>query len=171
LEAWSKKGAQTARLNNTLENARALIEKTLELTPVALGIQRELVDERKPLRDTVAGSRVNEEIIKLERKRQAELEEAEEEMEIAITEKDIEMQKELEADRRAYTEQLEKMEKQRLILAQAQQIDELKRQVADLEAGDNRPDLWALLKDIGRSILHTLLVPEPQSQRRQADRY
>jgi len=161
-----KKGAQTARLDNTLEKAQALIYQTLKLTPIALRIQREIVDEHKALGDTAAGSRVNEEITKLERKRRAELQEAEEEMKVAIAEKDLEMQKELEADRRAYAEQLEKMEKQRFILAQAQQIDELRRQIANLEAGNRRQDWWTWLKGVGCTLFSTPLVYQHQPRRR-----
>lgn len=166
-----KKGAQVARLDNTLESAQALIARISKLTPVALAIQRECIDEGKALGDTTAGILVNEEIAKLESKRLADIAQAEEETKVALAEKDLELQKELEADRRGYAQQLEEMKLQRLILAQTRQIEQLRLQVADLEAaGYQGEGLWETLMHIKRNLYQTILAPglellKPQPRR------
>ncbi|KDQ18735.1 hypothetical protein BOTBODRAFT_127665 [Botryobasidium botryosum FD-172 SS1] len=169
-----KKGAHVARLDNTLESAQALIAQVFKLTPVALAIQRECIDEGKALGDTAAGILVNEEIAKLEAKRLADIAQAEEETKIALAEKDVELQKELEADRQAYAQQIEEMKLQRLVLAQTRQIEQLRLQVADLEAaGYQREGLWEMFKQARRSfsqILQTYLFPGPERPEHRSSR-
>jgi hypothetical protein len=87
-----KRGAKTARFEDTRASALEIIDSIVENTPTVLKIQRELVDEHMDLIDTGAGATVNEEIKKLEEKYKKELESMQEDMAKALKCKDEEWQ-------------------------------------------------------------------------------
>ena len=103
------KGSQMVRHHNTLESAHNIIRKIMGNHPVVLQIQRELVDEYKDIADTVAGGIVNQELRKLIKRHQAELNEVREEMAQAPKEK--EMKQNLEEIARALEKQVGEIEK------------------------------------------------------------
>lgn len=90
-------GASTVRYNNDRGRALEIIQDVVRKSPVALKIQRELVDERIPLIDTDAGAYVNEELLKLQRKHDEQLIIAREEMDRAMESKNKALQKALKA--------------------------------------------------------------------------
>ena len=104
------KGAQMVRHHNTIQSAHDIIRRIMENRPVALQIQRELVDQRKDITDTAAGVAVNEELTELIKRHQAELGGLREEMEQALKERDTEMRQELEEERRKLREERRKLE-------------------------------------------------------------
>ena len=104
-------GAQMARHHNTTRSAHEIIRRMLKNRPMALRIQRELVDQRKDIVDTAAGKAVNRELNEQMRRHQDELKGVQEEMEQVLKEKDEEARQELEEDRRRLQEQIEKVKK------------------------------------------------------------
>lgn len=74
------------RYNNQSEVAEAIVRRLLPNNPVALKIQEQLVLEQKPLAETDAGTFVHEEMIKLEKRHQENLQAVKEEMERASKE-------------------------------------------------------------------------------------
>ncbi|KAL1302313.1 hypothetical protein AAFC00_002727 [Neodothiora populina] len=69
------KGSQVRRYYNSRESALDLIHDLMRRDTVTLDIQKELVDDGKALGDTAAGSYIDEEIQKMMKKHQEELEE------------------------------------------------------------------------------------------------
>ena len=94
------KGAQIVRHHGTPESARDIIRKIMANHPVALRVQKELVDEGKGIGDTEAGKAISEEVAKLIRKHQADLNELRAEMAQALEERNEQMRQEIEAERR-----------------------------------------------------------------------
>ena len=103
------KGAQLARHHNTTQSAHDIIRRIMENQPIALQIQRELVEEGKNIINTAAGEAVNEEINEKIRRHQVELEAVQEEMMKALKEKDEETRREMEEETRKLQEQMNKM--------------------------------------------------------------
>ena len=103
------KGAQLARHHYTTESAHDIIRYIMKNQPVALQIQRELVDEGKTIIDTAAGEAINKELNEQMRHHQAELKAVQEEMMQALKDKDEETRKELEGETRKLKEQMDKM--------------------------------------------------------------
>ena len=84
---WSAmvaQGAKVERHDDTRRTALRLVESPLEKTPVALNIQKQLVDDGKTLIDTDAGADVNAELLKMEKKHEEELEALQDEMNRAM---------------------------------------------------------------------------------------
>ena len=104
-------GAQMTRHQNTVQSAHDIIRRITPNHPVALQIQRELVDEHKNITDTAAGEAINRELHDQIRRHQAELEEVREEMIQALKEKDEETSRELEEETRRLQEQMEKVKR------------------------------------------------------------
>ena len=103
------KGAQLARHHNTAKSAHDIIRCIIKNRPIALQIQRELVDEHKDIIDTAAGEAVNKELNEQIRRHQAELKTVQEEMLQALKDKDEETRKELEGETRKLQEQMNRM--------------------------------------------------------------
>ena len=74
------KGARMTRHYNTEQSAHDIVRMVVGNQPVALQIQRELVDERKDVIDTAAGQAVNRELDEQIGRHQAKLKEVQEEM-------------------------------------------------------------------------------------------
>lgn len=99
-------GATMTRHAGDEASAMALLNGLVDKTRVVLDIQRELVDEGKALIDTAAGSALNEELIALQRRHQAELRRVRDEMEDAIRQSDERSQSELAEVRRQLEDQI-----------------------------------------------------------------
>ena len=102
------KGAQLARHHNTVKSAHDIIRSIMKNRPMALQIQRELIDEKKDIIDTAAGEAVNKELNEHIRRHQADLKEVRNEMQ-ALKDKDGEAMKELEEETRKLKAQMDKM--------------------------------------------------------------
>ena len=105
------KKAQLARHQNTAQSAHDIIRKIMNNHPVALQIQRELVDEHKDILDTAAGEAVNRELNEQIRRHQAEMKAVREEMMQALKEKDEEARQELEQETRKLQQQIESIKR------------------------------------------------------------
>ena len=103
------KGAQLVRHHHTTESAYDIIRRIVNNQPMALQIQRELVDEGKTITDTAAGEVINKELNEQIRLHQVELKAVQEEMVQALKNKDEEGRKELEEETRKLTEEVDKM--------------------------------------------------------------
>ena len=99
-----------ARHHNTTQSAHDIVRGIMKNRPVALQIQRELVDEHKNIVDTAAGEAVNRELNELIRRHQAELRAVQEYMMQALKEGG-ETRKELQEETRKLQEQIEKIRK------------------------------------------------------------
>ena len=104
------KGARLARHHNTTESAHNIIRMIIENHPIALQIQRELVDEQRDIVDTTAGEVLNHEINELIRQHQVKLREVQEEMASVLSEKDEEIH-ELEEEKEKMQKDIERMKK------------------------------------------------------------
>ncbi|ETI29374.1 hypothetical protein G647_01827 [Cladophialophora carrionii CBS 160.54] len=95
-EPMLRRGAQTARFEDSRESALRIIDRLVPRPPVVLQIQHEMVDEQKNLIDTAAGATVNEEIKKLEARYKDEIAKVQQEMQAALVDKDNELHSALE---------------------------------------------------------------------------
>ena len=102
------KGAQLVRHHNTTESAHDILRKIVKNHPAVLQIQRELVDERKDIIDTMAGESINAELKAQIRRHQAELKEHRE-MEQTLKVKDREMGQGVEDQKRELEEKVTKI--------------------------------------------------------------
>jgi chromosome segregation ATPase len=156
------KGAQMVRHHNTAQSAHDVIRRIMKNRPVALQIQRELVDEHKDIIDTAAGEAVNRELNEQIRRHQAELKAVQEDMMQALNEKDEETRQELEAETKKLQEQMERIkkdsegmasnysaEKERMATKMRQMEQEAKkeRQRAEAEYGRQMADLNRRLQE------------------------
>jgi hypothetical protein len=103
------KGAQIARHHNTVESAHDIIRRIMNNRPIALQIQRELVDEGMNLTDTAAGQAVNRELNEQIERHRAELRAVQEEMLRAQQRRDEETRQELEEETRKIQEEMNRM--------------------------------------------------------------
>ena len=103
------KGAQLARHHNTTESAHDIIRRIMKNQPIALQIQRELVEEHKDIVNTVAGKAVNKELNEQVQRHQVELKAIQEEMVRALKDKDEKLRKELEEENCKLREQMKKI--------------------------------------------------------------
>ena len=162
------KGAQMVRHDDTVQSAHQIIQRILGNDPVALRIQKELVDRQKDIVDTTAGNAINQELNEQIRRHQAELKEVQEEMMQALKEKDEETGRELEEEARRLHERMVEIakdekgfaasyaaEKERIearIKAMEQGVQERERDVADVSvkgwAMSSQQDLAGILTTI-----------------------
>ena len=110
-------GARMAPHHDTVESAHGIIRRILKNHPVALRIQKEVVDENKDIIDTAAGEAVSEELNKQMKKHQAELKKVQEDMARAMKDKDEQTKRELEEDRKKLQAQVNKVKKDSEALA------------------------------------------------------
>ena len=105
------KGAQMVQHHDTTKSAHDIIRRIVRNQPVALQIQRELVDERKDIIDTAAGESISRELREHIRQYQAELKEVRERMVQAQKVKDEVTRRELEEAKRGLEEKVKKIKK------------------------------------------------------------
>ena len=96
------------RHDDTKQSAHDIIRKIMGNRPIALSIQRELVEDNKNLVDTTAGEAVNRELNEQIRRLQYDLKLVQEEMTDASVRKDEETRQELEDERSRLEKQMGK---------------------------------------------------------------
>lgn len=128
-------GAQMTRHYNTAESAHNIIRRILNNHPVALQIQRELVDEHKDISETAAGKAVSQELDEQRKQHQDELRGIQEEIEQALRDKDEQARLELEEDRRKLQEQIDKAKRDsdRMALDYAAEKERLAAKIRGME--------------------------------------
>ena len=104
-------GGKMDRHHNTVQSTYDIIRNIVKNRPVVLQIQRELVDEHKNIADTAAGEAVNRELNEQMERHQTELKSVQEEMMLALGEKDEEARQELEEEKNKLREQLERIKR------------------------------------------------------------
>ena len=134
------KGAQLARHHNTTESAHDILRKIMYNHPVALQIQRELVEEGKDIIETAAGESINQELQELIMKHQAEMNELRGEVMRALKEKDKEARRELEETKRSLLEKIEEIEEamERMAMNYAAERESMKAKMREMEQGAKR---------------------------------
>jgi hypothetical protein len=130
------KGSQVGRFEGTTKSALDLIELVARNTPQPLEIQREMVDDRKPLSETGAGLFVNAEIDKLRREYEQDLAAVNEEMKLALREKDEDMQKLLKEELERSEKAMDELRKQQQMLKKEDR-EGMERDLAQLEVKMN----------------------------------
>ena len=155
------KGAQLARHNNTVQSAHDIIRHIMKYQPIALQIQRELVDERKHIVGTSACKAVNKERNEQLRRHQVELKAIKEGVK-TLKEKEVEARQELEVEKRRLQGQMNKIwrhsegmasnhntEKKRMEEAMRQVREEVLREREQIEAAckHQMADLSRRLRD------------------------
>ncbi|KAK3369990.1 hypothetical protein B0H63DRAFT_454213 [Podospora didyma] len=126
-----------------------------EKATVTLDIQRELVDEDKPLGETAVGNAVNEELQRLEHKYKTELERIQQETAAALAEKDVHYEKILKKERekmetkleRIHTDQ-EMLRRERLMKREYQSKLEKQQLEADRKREEDRDAIRGQVRDV-----------------------
>ena len=111
------KGAQMLRHDRGLESARDIVSRFITKTPMALQIQRELVEDQKLLEDTAAGVAVQGSLAALIEDHKREIQALREDMRTAIRERDEETRQELEDERKKLEGLIVTMEEDRARLS------------------------------------------------------
>ncbi|CAL1717180.1 unnamed protein product [Somion occarium] len=106
-------GATLFRHDNTIESTHQIIRPLIHKAPIALAIQRELVDEGKRVFETSAGNTLLGEIAALEKKHQEELQRLEVEMAEVMEQHDEETQREIEEAKQELLETQHRLEQER----------------------------------------------------------
>ncbi|KAJ5081980.1 hypothetical protein N7532_011023 [Penicillium argentinense] len=133
-EFWGQMLKRGSRMMRYTGRASALkiVSHFLDMSPVPLEIQRELVEEAKPLIETAAGKSVNEELIRLEKWHKEELKKLREDYQLAIEEKDKELQETLAEHQRKHDRDLDRVFRQQEQLRAERRAEDRRRQ-NDLE--------------------------------------
>jgi len=121
-----EKGARMVRHYNTIETAQNIIYMMILNHPMALKIQRELVDQGKDITETDAGVELDRELAALAKKHKEELAEIQKDMTEALAAKDEETQKELESVRQELKSNIDNINNDRERLSR-EYADEKKR--------------------------------------------
>lgn len=93
-------GARLFRHDKNLESAQTIVRSLVRSRPIALRIQRELVDQALELSETAAGLELNRDLIAQVRKHREELQNLQIEMRAAMQARDEETRRELEEESR-----------------------------------------------------------------------
>lgn len=107
------RGATLTRYFGDQSSGNALLDLLINKNRVVLEIQREIVDEGKELIDTAAGHAVNEELIKMQKKYEEDLNKVKEEWDQALRDRDEKAQEELSEVRRQLEGQITFMRRER----------------------------------------------------------
>ncbi len=154
-----EKGAQMLRHNNTVESARAIVSHFMNKSTVTLRIQTELVDEKKDITQTIAGTELQAELSNLIQQHNRELQSLKEDLTKALEKKDMQAKQEIEEERAQMQSQLKKIEADKEKLSaqyreeKARANAEIRKLKAEFEA--ERQGRLAIEKD-----LETLKVKE-----------
>lgn len=119
-------GAQVKRFAGTKQSALDILMSFASKATVTLDIQRELVDEDKPLGETAAGNAVNEELHRLEAKYLAELGRIQQETAAALAEKDVQYENILKKERERMEQKLNRLHNDQELLRQERR-EEIRR--------------------------------------------
>ena len=128
-------GAQMARHDNTAQSASLVINKLLNLKPVVLMIQQELVDGQKKLFETSAGKEVEELVLAAQQER--ELQETNARLERERAENEVRLAMELEQQRQARNRMLWEQE-QVYAMLEAEREEERRRLEALADEAERR---------------------------------
>jgi len=163
-EFWQpllERGSQMVRCENTHESAIAIVRRFMEKKPEVLQIQAELVEQEKKLIDTKAGTTVNEEAVRVERKYQEELDQIRKEIDTARLTADREVTKALEQSRQDYERKLDKVRDEQELLRYERRNERrvLQIQIADLTSAYNRR-FGAQGFDFDDTVIRLLANPE-----------
>ena len=131
------KGAKMFRHHSTSDSAYNVLREIMKNQPVALQIQKELVDEHKAIIDTDAGGTINKEIRDLIKKHEQELKQIRDEIAEALKEKDEETRRELESVGKELEEKVTEVKKASDGLA-ANYAAEGKKMMAEMEEMEKR---------------------------------
>jgi hypothetical protein len=102
-------GASVKRFAGDQKSALDIILSLARKPAVTLDIQRELVDEDKPIGKTAAGNAVNEELHRLEEKYKGEIKRFQEETAAAMAEKDVKLERVLKKEREKMERKLDRI--------------------------------------------------------------
>lgn len=137
-----RRGSRMGRFHDTQKSALGIIDTFLKKTPITLQIQKELVDESKPLIETGAGQAVNEELLRVELKHKEEQEKIQQEMRDALRERDEELHEILQEQQAKLDKELDKVLRQQEQL-RADRRAEQRRMMNDFQA-----KTWSLEQQI-----------------------
>lgn len=138
-EFWTpllSRGARMERFQDDRDSALRILLQLVDRPPEVLQIQTELVDNGRDLIDTTAGNTVNEEIVSMQKKYQAEVAQIQKEMIAALAEKDLEVQEALEESKRSFERKIEKLRDEQDML-QYERRNENRRMRNDMNALQN----------------------------------
>ena len=127
------KGAEMVRHYNTAQSTHDVVRMVIGNYPVALQIQRVLVDEHKDIVDTAAGKAVSRELNEQIRRRRAELKMVQEEMMQALKKGDEGTRQELEEKMRKLQEQVEKIRKDSEGMALNFSVERMQAKMKEME--------------------------------------
>ena len=132
-----EKGAQLVRYHDTAQSSHDIIRLIMKNDPAALQIQRELVDEGKNIKDTAAGEVVSEEINRLIKRHEADMEALREELRHALENRDEETRAELEGETSKLQEQIQRLETESETMAARYEEGKQKATKRNLSEGDD----------------------------------
>ncbi|KAF4597537.1 hypothetical protein EYR40_007999 [Pleurotus pulmonarius] len=129
------KGAQMKRHENTFNSACAIMRCIAFKAPLALRIQRELVDEKKDITETAAGAELGRELHEQAMRYKAEQRKLQEEMNEALRQRDEQAREELEQATAQLNQDMMRVqnESHRLAASYAEEKERFQRRMQDLE--------------------------------------
>ncbi|KAJ2935282.1 hypothetical protein H1R20_g1815, partial [Candolleomyces eurysporus] len=135
-----EKGAQMLRHDHTLESAQAIIRRLLDNNPQALQIQREIVNEKKDILQTAAGTELNKELLAEKERHRKEMMDLQQEWQAAMDAKDEETRREIEAEARKLQKEMDRIDTESKQLASNFQREkaELVQRMKDMDAEAKR---------------------------------
>jgi DNA repair exonuclease SbcCD ATPase subunit len=129
--AIAKRAVMAHHMEDTVDSARAIIHQILKNHPIALDIQKEIVDEHKNINQTSAGVAVDEKLTQLAHEYELKLKEQFEAAEQARRERDEETRKEQLEEAQKVQQLLRNLEEEKR--NQARQYQLLQDQFAEAE--------------------------------------
>lgn len=171
-EFWQpllKRGSQMVRCEDTYESATMIVRGFINKRPEVLQIQTELVEQDKKLIDTTAGTTVNAEAIRVEKKYQEELSQIRKEMDNARAAADVEVQEALEQSRKEYERKLDKVRDEQELLRYEGRNERrvMQNEMDDLKSAYNR-ELGAQKLDFDNTVA-TLLANQEKLREEQRE--
>ncbi|CAG8361038.1 unnamed protein product [Penicillium salamii] len=129
-EFWGNMVDHGSRMMRVTDRASTLeiVDYLMPMRGVPLEIQKEMVDQDKPLIETAAGQHMNEELHRREELHREELQKIKEEHELAIEEKDEQLRAILEENQRRIENNLNKIYRQQEQLRAERRAEDRKRQ-------------------------------------------
>ena len=140
-KTFGREGYRIRRFDGTTESALELIRLVIPNAPQPLRIQREMVDENKPLLKTAAGRSVEERIHEARRRWEKSLPSLLEQMQLALEMRDKDMQKSCEMELKWYLDAFERLDNElaRLRAAEVEGFEEKIAVGADQEQKRQKP--------------------------------
>ena len=119
------KGAQMTRHHNTEQSAHDVIRRIMNNHPLALQIQREIVDQRKDISNTASAEAINAELKEEKMRHEAEVKKAQEEKERILKEREEEARRRKEEENMIREEEMRRVreEQERIALELRQEME------------------------------------------------